>query len=78
MMPKHLDGHGPVINLDASDAMAETFTFNVDHDIEIYDDLTIQGDGNQKFAINGQTSRISARSQRDEDGHERSDLGWRR
>jgi arylsulfatase A-like enzyme len=60
MMVNRLDGMGPTVNLDATDAMAKTFTFNVDHDIEVYDDLTIQGNGNQKFVINGQLREFRA------------------
>ncbi|WP_197530845.1 sulfatase-like hydrolase/transferase [Bythopirellula polymerisocia] len=53
MLTNNLNGAGPEINLDATDAQAKTFTFNIDHDVEIYDDLKLQGDGNQNFAING-------------------------
>ncbi|MEM9352106.1 MAG: sulfatase-like hydrolase/transferase [Planctomycetota bacterium] len=54
MMTKSLAGAAPQINLDASDAAPKAFTFKIDADIEVYDDLTIQGDGNQNFEINGE------------------------
>ncbi len=53
MLTKSLAGEAPEINLDATDSTPRAFTFNVDHAIEVYDDLTIQGDGNQVFKING-------------------------
>ena len=54
MLTKNLAGDDPEINLDATDAQAGKFTFKLDHDVEVYDDLTIQGNGNQNFEINGQ------------------------
>ena len=54
LMTKNLSGDGPEINLDATDATAGVFSFHVDLDIEVYDDLTIRGDGNQNFAFGGE------------------------
>ena len=54
MLTKNLSGAGPQINLEAVDANPKTFTFKIDTDIEVYDDLTIQGNGNQIFEINGE------------------------
>lgn len=54
MMTSTRDGSGPIIDFDAMDANPETFTFNVAADIEIYDDLTIQGDSNQLYVFAGQ------------------------
>ncbi|MCA9234417.1 MAG: sulfatase-like hydrolase/transferase [Planctomycetales bacterium] len=53
LLVKNRKGDGPEINLDATDAAPGLFTFNLDADVEVYDDLTIQGDGNQEFRING-------------------------
>lgn len=47
-------GVAPVIDLDTTDSTPGAFTFNVDADIEVYDDLTIQGDGDQRFVFGGQ------------------------
>lgn len=60
MLTKNRQGDLPEINLDATDATAKKFSFEIDHDIEIYDDLQIQGDGNQNFAINGQIREFRA------------------
>lgn len=60
LLTNDLDGNGPQINLDATDATPKTFTFKVDHDVELYDHLTIQGDGNQNFEINGQIRSFRA------------------
>lgn len=53
LMVNSLEGVGPEIRLDATDAQAGRFTFQIDHEIEVYDDLTITGDGNQNFVFNG-------------------------
>lgn len=60
MLTKNLAGDDPEINLDATDAQAGKFTFKLDHDVEVYDDLTIQGNGNQNFEINGQLREFRA------------------
>ncbi|MEM8944455.1 MAG: sulfatase-like hydrolase/transferase [Planctomycetota bacterium] len=54
MLTNSLGGAAPEINLDATDAMPKQFTFKIEHDVEVYDHLSIQGDGNQNFEINGQ------------------------
>ena len=54
LMTNDLDGNAPQFNLNATDALAKTFAFNVDLDVEIYDHLTIQGNGNQTFVVNGE------------------------
>ncbi|MEO0587565.1 MAG: sulfatase-like hydrolase/transferase, partial [Planctomycetota bacterium] len=54
MLVNRLDGTGPKIALDATDATANAFAFNINHDVEIYDHAEIGGNGNQTFAINGQ------------------------
>lgn len=53
MMLADRSGAGPVIDLDATDAVAGAFTFNYDTDVVVYDDLTIRGDGNQRFVLGG-------------------------
>ena len=54
LLTSSLSGVSPTLNLDASDVSPKSFTFRIDHDLEVYDHLTIQGDGNQNFEINGQ------------------------
>ncbi|TWT47843.1 sulfatase-like hydrolase/transferase [Botrimarina hoheduenensis] len=54
MLTASRSGAGPVIELDATDAVPNAFTFNHDTDIVIYDDLSITGDGNQRFVFGGQ------------------------
>ncbi len=54
LMTNDLSGSGPTINVDANDASPGQFTFDVQTTIEIYDDLVIQGNGNQNFHFNGQ------------------------
>lgn len=53
MMTASRAGVGPTIDLDATDATADAFTFNVDADVVVHDDLTIRGDGNQRFVFGG-------------------------
>ena len=60
MLTNSLSGSSPEINLDATDVTPQTFTFNLNHDIEVYDDLTIQGNGNQNFVIDGQLKEFRA------------------
>ncbi|MEO2049431.1 MAG: sulfatase-like hydrolase/transferase [Pirellulales bacterium] len=54
LLAQSLDGNLPVLDLVAVDSTPGVFTFNVSLDIELYDDLTIQGDGNQDFVFSGQ------------------------
>ena len=60
LMSNNLSNGAPEINLDATDAVADRFTFNLDLDVEVYDDLTIQGNGNQEFIIGGQIREFRA------------------
>lgn len=53
MLTNSRDGDSAQINLDASDENAGRFTFKIDTDIDLYDHLTIAGDGNQNFELNG-------------------------
>ncbi len=53
MMTADLSGTNPAINTNATDAVAGQFTFSVKTPIDVYDDLTIQGDGNQNFVFDG-------------------------
>jgi arylsulfatase A-like enzyme len=53
LMVATLDGAAPEIRLDAADANPGRFSFEVQHEIEVYDDLTITGDGNQRFVFSG-------------------------
>lgn len=53
MMTSSRAGVGPVIDLDAADAVASVFSFNIDAEIQVYDDLVIQGEGNQRFSFGG-------------------------
>lgn len=53
MMTATRAGVLPRINLDATDARPQAFTFHVEHDLELYDDLTIAGNGNQNFVFAG-------------------------
>jgi len=48
-----LEGTAPKIALDAIAATPGQFTFDVALDVEVYDDLEIGGDGNQKFVFSG-------------------------
>lgn len=54
MFTKSRDGDLPVLGLDAHDEVPSLFTFDVQLDMDLYDDLVISGDGNQTFIISGQ------------------------
>ncbi len=60
MFSKGLSGAAPKIALDATDATAGRFTFDVAVDVELYDDLEIGGDGNQNFKVTGQVREFKA------------------
>ncbi|WP_197529415.1 sulfatase-like hydrolase/transferase [Botrimarina mediterranea] len=53
LMVTSLDSVTPEIRLEATDANPNRFTFQIDHEIELYDDLAITGDGNQRFVFGG-------------------------
>lgn len=53
MLTNSLEGVAPSIHLDANDATAGAFTFNLDTDLELYDHTTVTGDGNQRFEFGG-------------------------
>ncbi len=53
LLAKSLAGVGPEIKLDASQAAEVVYTYDIALDVNLYDDLTISGDGNQMFAITG-------------------------
>ena len=53
LLAKSLSGELPEIKLDASRPGPNRFNFDVQLDVSFYDDLTISGDGDQGFAING-------------------------
>ena len=54
LLVKDLNGNAPRIQLDATTAGAATFTFNLNNVLQLYNDLTISGDGTQNFVIGGQ------------------------
>jgi autotransporter-associated beta strand protein len=51
---KSLTGQSPRIQLDAMTGGAAGFTFNLNSELQLYNDLTIAGAGTQNFVINGQ------------------------
>jgi autotransporter-associated beta strand protein len=51
---KDLNGQAPRIQLDATSGGAASFTFNLNNEVQLFDDLTITGNGTQQFVINGQ------------------------
>ena len=54
MFTRSLGGDLPVLGLDANGEVPGTFTFDVQLDMELYDNLMITGDGNQTFIVSGQ------------------------
>lgn len=53
LMVKGLDDARPEIRLDATDLNAGIFTFRINQEIEVYEDLSITGEGNQRFVFDG-------------------------
>ncbi len=53
LLAKSLSGAMPEIRLDATIAGPEVYTYDIGLDVNLYDDLTIAGDGNQKFTLSG-------------------------
>ncbi len=51
LMVTSLDGEAAEVRLDATDVHADRFTFQIDQVIEVYDNLTVTGDGNQRFVF---------------------------
>jgi autotransporter-associated beta strand protein len=51
---KNLSGQAPRIQLDATSGVAAGFTFNLNNELQLYNNLTIAGNGTQNFVINGQ------------------------
>lgn len=60
LMAANRAGEPPVIDLSANDALPQQFTFQFDAGVELYDDLLIQGDGNQRFLFGGQLRELRA------------------
>jgi autotransporter-associated beta strand protein len=54
MFTNSLSGGTPQIVCDATAAVANKFTYNVNMDLVLHDSLEITGDGTQNFSINGQ------------------------
>ena len=53
LMTKSHAGEDPKIRLDATNRGPSIYTYNVALELQLYDDLEITGDGNQKFALSG-------------------------
>jgi T5SS/PEP-CTERM-associated repeat protein/autotransporter-associated beta strand protein len=53
LMVKSLAGSLPRIQLDATKLSSADFKFNLDTEIQLYDNLEITGDGTEEFVING-------------------------
>jgi autotransporter-associated beta strand protein len=51
---KSLSGQGPQIRLDATTSGAAAFTFNLNNELQLYNDLEIAGNGTQNLVIGGQ------------------------
>ncbi|QDT69078.1 Arylsulfatase [Planctomycetes bacterium MalM25] len=54
LLTDSLDGAAPTVVASANESGGSAFTFNVDLDLVLYDDLVITGDGDAAFRINGQ------------------------
>jgi autotransporter-associated beta strand protein len=50
---KSLNGQAPQITLDATTTGAASFTFNLNNELQLFNDLSITGDGTQNFVIGG-------------------------
>ena len=55
---KNLNGQAPRIQLDATASDATSFTFNLNSELDLFDDLTIAGNGTQNFVIGGAHSGL--------------------
>jgi autotransporter-associated beta strand protein len=53
LLVKNLSGQAPRIQLDATTSGAASFTFNLNNELQLYNDLTIAGNGTQNFVIGG-------------------------
>jgi hypothetical protein len=53
LLAKNLDGTLPVLALDATIQSEQTYTYDLALDVNLYDNLTIAGDGNQQFVLSG-------------------------
>jgi autotransporter-associated beta strand protein len=51
---KSLTGQGPQIKLDATTSGATAFTFNLNNELQLYNDLELAGNGTQNLVIGGQ------------------------
>jgi autotransporter-associated beta strand protein len=49
-----LDGNAPEIAIDAMNVGGSEFSFTINNDMEMFDNLTISGDGNVAVTVNGQ------------------------
>ncbi len=53
LLAQNFAGEMPEFALDATGSGNNTFTFDLNQNVELYDDLHITGDGNQQFNLNG-------------------------
>jgi arylsulfatase A-like enzyme len=53
LLVDNLQGQGPTIRLDSTTSTAAEFTYNIDTNLVLYDNLTIAGDSGQAFVIGG-------------------------
>lgn len=54
LLVKNLQGAGPEIAIDANDAGVAGYTYDIDMDLLLYDDLAFTGDGDVAVNVNGQ------------------------
>ena len=60
LLTDSLDGVGPQLAIDATNVGGQSYSYSVDLDLVMYDDLTITGDGDASVTINGQIKDYSA------------------
>jgi autotransporter-associated beta strand protein len=53
LLVDNLQGGGPTIRLDSTNSTAAEFTYNIDTNLILYDNLTVMGNSGGKFNING-------------------------
>jgi autotransporter-associated beta strand protein len=53
LLAKDLRGKAPRLLLNTTKLASETYTFDIQLDVHLYDDLQVQGDGNQRFMLSG-------------------------
>ena len=59
LLVDNLQGQGPTIQLNSTKASGAEFTFNIDTDLILFDDLTITGNSGLTFNINGDITAFS-------------------